>query len=181
MTMQLDCVRSRFQWPAAKIDLLRELWPQEELSVTIIARRLGMTRNAVVGKRRRLGLPERITGFPTQEAARDPTPRKRKHTATGQGRRKGADGGLQQAVTRRRAKPDWRDPEFRCDAATDLLPDQSDCAVSLLELGEIRVEHCRWPLGQHPQVTFCGANPFPGMPYCGRHCAIAYKPSSRAE
>jgi hypothetical protein len=41
---------------------------------------------------------------------------------------------------------------------------------------EFPYQGCMWPHG-HPNEEgfhFCGAKPFPGKPYCGEHCAIAY-------
>lgn len=46
------------EWPWERGDRLRILW-DEGLSTLEIARRLGVSKNAVVGKAHRLGLPPR--------------------------------------------------------------------------------------------------------------------------
>lgn len=46
--------------------------------------------------------------------------------------------------------------------------------ITLLELNE-RI--CKWPIG-HPgddDFHFCGRESQPGVPYCPRHCEIAYQ------
>ena len=53
-------------WTKRRRALLRELWPAPELSVRAIAARMGATRNAVIGKARRMMLgpkPEKIAPF----------------------------------------------------------------------------------------------------------------------
>ena len=46
-------------WSDDRIERLRTLWADDELSASDIARRLGITRNAVLGKIHRLGLSNR--------------------------------------------------------------------------------------------------------------------------
>jgi GcrA cell cycle regulator len=48
------------RWDAAKEQLLRELWAEGK-SGSLIGAKLGMTRNAIIGKVHRLGLPKRST------------------------------------------------------------------------------------------------------------------------
>jgi GcrA cell cycle regulator len=43
-------------WTETRIKLLRAMWSEGELSASEIARELGCTRNAVIGKANRLGL-----------------------------------------------------------------------------------------------------------------------------
>jgi len=40
---------------------------------------------------------------------------------------------------------------------------------------------CRWPIGHpgDPDFSFCGKGRLAGRPYCGEHCAVAYR--GRAE
>ena len=41
-------------------------------------------------------------------------------------------------------------------------------------LGTNTERTCEWPFGTGP-YTYCGAKRVPGRPYCGEHCAKAYK------
>jgi GcrA cell cycle regulator len=59
-------------WPADLADLLREMWADNTLSTRAIARRLCVSRNAVIGKAHRLGLPGRVVVV-TVRKARDKT------------------------------------------------------------------------------------------------------------
>jgi len=49
-----------FEWTPERITMLMALW-EEGLTASVIGERLGTTKNAVVGKVHRLGLPKRVT------------------------------------------------------------------------------------------------------------------------
>jgi len=49
-----------FEWTPERIAALIALW-EEGLTTSVIGERLGITKNAVVGKVHRLGLPKRVT------------------------------------------------------------------------------------------------------------------------
>ena len=51
-------------WTAERVEQLTRLW-EEELTTAEIGRRLGLTKNAVIGKIHRLGLVPRIPPKPT--------------------------------------------------------------------------------------------------------------------
>jgi GcrA cell cycle regulator len=53
-----ECRPASVPWPEEREQRLRVLW-DEGLSITTIGRRLGVSRNAVTGKARRLDLPAR--------------------------------------------------------------------------------------------------------------------------
>ncbi len=163
MSPEYNFVRSRFQWSAELVEKFRVLWSDSALSARQIALRLGMTRNAVLGKRKRLGLPERGAGTRPPATGDSLRPSKASHARRGDTLRE---------ANIRREKP-WRGPLPLADAATDLPPDQSDCAVTILELTE---SSCRWPLGQPSALmSYCGAPQEPGLSYCPRHCALALR------
>lgn len=42
--------------------------------------------------------------------------------------------------------------------------------------GEFVPGTCRWPFGDEPPYTYCGANSTPGRPYCSKHNAMAFAP-----
>ena len=56
-------------WPPATIARLRELWGAN-ISATRIGAELGFTKNAIIGKARRLGLPPRDTRFAAEIATK---------------------------------------------------------------------------------------------------------------
>jgi GcrA cell cycle regulator len=57
-------------WTETKIDKLRQLWNADELSAALIAEKLGVTRNAVIGKAARLGLKTKDSGRPRKTKER---------------------------------------------------------------------------------------------------------------
>lgn len=151
-----------FDWTDAAIDELRRL-RADGLSFSACAeamqRRFGapVSRNACIGKAGRLGVP----GNKQSVAQRREPPRRRVPT-------------VRNFVRSLPTRP-ARAPESAFGEATELPPDQSPFAVRLLDLTEY---HCRWPLGdpRAPDFMFCGAPPRNGLPYCMRHCQLAYQP-----
>lgn len=135
-------------WTEDRIADLTRLWGAG-LTASQIAGELGVTRNAVIGKRTRLGLPERLRELPKYPPGDKP---KRLYA---------------------RAYPEirYRDPptEVVCEAAHE-----KPC--SLFELNKRR---CHWPVGDPgtPDFYFCGGDTNHGS-YCGFHSRIAYQPNS---
>lgn len=151
-------------WSVERTEALRRLWA-EGLSASQVAKELGgVTRNAVLGKVDRLGLGGRVK----PKSVRPPRIRVRKSST-----------GNPSAPRARKpmARFDWwsgpgqpSEPQM-----TDLPPEQSDCAVTFVDL---RHDTCRWPMGEGADLDtlqFCGAAPFPDKPYCARHCRVAYR------
>lgn len=66
------------EWPAERVEEFRRLWATD-MTISQIATALGVTRNAVSGKRCRLGLPGR--GSPIRHGRRPKPPRKPKPRA----------------------------------------------------------------------------------------------------
>lgn len=58
--------RPKHQWPEEREAALRLMWPDRDYSAADIAREMGVSRNAVIGKARRLKLVPR--GNPGTEA-----------------------------------------------------------------------------------------------------------------
>lgn len=147
-------------WPDERVEELKRQ-VDEHFSAGKIADNMGMTRNMVVGKLHRLGLSTAgsTTGkerCPRPAAWYEPSKPKRGPSVTATS--------LLRLLLRER-------PE-----APDLPPDQSPCAVTILDLN---THTCRWPIGEPSHVmSYCGAEPFPGVPYCSRHACLAYKPAA---
>jgi GcrA cell cycle regulator len=142
----------------AKIEALKAMW-DEGLSSSVIGARLGMTRCAVIGKVRRLGLPHRRRGLnPLLAKARaERGPRKRPVRANG------------------------RHPQANGHSEPPPLPEARN--LSLLDLGR---GDCHWPVGDPgtPGFAFCGAPgaaPADRRPYCPYHMRLASKAPSTPE
>lgn len=67
-----------FPWSPTHVAILRELWADPDMSAAAIAREIGgLSRNAVIGKAHRIGLPKRLPvkrAAPVKGQAKNPTP-----------------------------------------------------------------------------------------------------------
>jgi GcrA cell cycle regulator len=149
-------------WTSERVALLKSYF-DAGLSCSQIAREIGTTRNAVIGKMHRLGLSRPKDGFADRLAARNAARPK--------------------AVRR---KP-WR---LSIHAQREMLiaayprageepAVESAHKCSLLELSQAQ---CRWPIsepGAH-DFAFCGNQAVDGLSYCVGHARIAYRLPGRA-
>jgi len=146
-------------WTDARIETLTRLW-NDGLAASVIAARLGeVTRNAVIGKVHRLGLPGRATTSrrPRVSRPRQPLPSQRSIA---------------------------RPPRTPAPAAVAFLPVPFQPELPLGELVTVRTlkaSHCRWPFGDPklPDFHFCGRRKADGHPYCSHHAALAFNPAAR--
>lgn len=156
------------EWNDEVIVRLRTLW-DEGLSTAEIGRRLGVTKNAVVGKAHRLDLPAR------------PSPIRRDGTGTRRPR-----------APRRISGPTL--PPLACVRGSMALVEPREArrieprpaappptpapqrVVALAPRPYARVVPCCWPMGEPgtPGFHFCDAGSAPGKPYCEDHAQIAY-------
>ncbi len=152
------------EWTEEQIETLRRLWT-EGLSTAEIGRRMGISKNAVVGKAHRLHLPARpspirrsgdgstVAPRPTRRIVRPALPRPSLPSTPTEPRPAPAPG---QAEQRRAPAP----------------------VVPMPRAEPLRTGHatCCWPIGEpgKPGFRFCGAPALVGKPYCAEHAAIAY-------
>lgn len=154
-------------WTEDRVELLKKLWAHG-LSCSQIAGRLGyVSRNAVIGKVTRLGLPGRATTV-RQKVRRAPN----------------AFGGALNGKRSARAAP--RPPGnpvvravFAATGPVDVTPEES--VIPLTErktVATIGANDCRWPIGdpQRSDFHFCGKGAVPGIPYCEHHARKAFQP-----
>ena len=137
-------------WNEDTISRLRALW-DEGHSTAEIGRRLGVTKNAVVGKAHRLVLPPR------------PSPIRRSEAPGHVPRRE---------VARRSTGPTL--PPMP-DAPRPAQPRPALRAVPA-EPVRVRVSTCCWPIGDPgtPSFRFCDSGALANKPYCAEHAALAY-------
>jgi GcrA cell cycle regulator len=157
-------------WTSERIELLKRCF-DAGLSCGQIARKIGVTRNAVIGKMNRLGLsrPKDVIGRQ-----------------------------LEQRRASRLARPktakSWRSkrPHLNIFAQHEILmaafprpqlpatdtPIYNGSGCTLLELSQGK---CRWPISNPgaDDFCFCGNEPVKGLPYCLGHARIAYRPVGR--
>jgi GcrA cell cycle regulator len=157
------------EWTDETIARLRELWAEGH-STAEIGRRMGISKNAVVGKAHRLNLlarpspirrdggetvarshaPRRVTGptLPPLDTATPPLPQPRPTPA----------------------------PAPAPVAAVRPEPAKPPVVVRPAGPRSLRSQTCCWPVGEPgtSSFRFCDADATPGKPYCTNHAAIAY-------
>jgi GcrA cell cycle regulator len=166
------------EWNDETIVRLRTLW-NEGLSTAEIGRRMGVSKNAVVGKAHRLGLPAR------------PSPIRRDASGTASPRpaapRRVVGPTLpplaatlpppddMRAEPRPSAKPSVAEPRVAVPAAA-AAPGAAATPVRAVAPRPTRMVACCWPIGEPgtKSFRFCDEGALPGKPYCGEHAQLAY-------
>ena len=144
-------------WTTERVVLLKN-GINAGLSCGQIAREIGVTRNAVIGKVNRLGL-SRLKGMAAGQLG---LARRRKNARP-------------KFVTQHRLlRALWAEPQL---ADAEVASDSANRRTLL----ELQRWHCRWPLGDPASESFgfCGNKPVDGLPYCPAHARRAYRPSTR--
>lgn len=146
-------------WSPDQISELTRLWG-EGLTTSEIGKRLGISKNAVVGKAHRLHLSAR------------PSPIKRT----------GPRPAVFRSTTKLPGAP--RAPRVRT-TGTGVPHTPRPAPQPMRWTGELSNNICKWPIG-HPgdeDFHFCVDRALVGKPYCAEHCAQAFvkvKPKSDA-
>lgn len=160
------------EWNDEAIDRIRALW-SEGHSTAEIGRRMGISKNAVVGKAHRLSLPAR------------PSPIRR----VPEEKR-----GSQRATIRRVTGPTLPALQSVPPPVAAVPPAPVPLATAPLAVLPVpkppvllrpvpsqprpagRVSTCCWPLGDPgtPGFRFCNDPTMPAKPYCDQHAALAY-------
>jgi GcrA cell cycle regulator len=164
-----------FDWNDAVIQSLRQFW-HEGHSTAEIGRRLGVSKNAVVGKAHRLDLPERPSPIrrpndcPPRRPSRPPVPKLADImplTTIGASR----EGDQHRSATR---------------ATPAVSPFASLASASHRKRGisvpsAVGKNPCCWPIGEPGSVgfRFCSDSALPGKPYCLDHAKLAYRRQQR--
>lgn len=159
-------------WTAEAIERLRALWA-EGLSTAEIGRRMGISKNAVVGKAHRLNLAARPSPI-RRDAAPRPAPVPR------------APRPVPAPLQRLAPPPALRAPVAVAPAPAAAPTGAASPVVRSFPVARPRLgaRSCCWPIGEPGTsgFSFCGAEPMAGKPYCAEHAALAYvKPRDRRE
>lgn len=147
-------------WTQEAIERLQALWAEGH-STAEIGRRMGISKNAVVGKAHRLNLSARPSPIRRDSQPRVERPR------------------VPRATPRRDVMrmPSPAAPVQRQAAPTPAVP-KAVAAPTLVRSSFQRSgqRNCCWPLGEpgSPDFRFCSAEGLAGKPYCAAHAAVAY-------
>lgn len=163
------------------MDSLKHLW-EIGLSASQIATRLGgVTRNAVIGKVHRLGLPMR------KATARSRLPKPKKRLDLFRPTRM-----LNQLRPKLKGEkvlfnPQWAKPHGRTQVAV-IAEVTRAVALELnvppplrIDIWELKENSCRWPYGDPKDegFHFCGRPKADLVSYCPHHCKLAFAPAAR--
>jgi GcrA cell cycle regulator len=155
-------------WSSERVELLKQFF-QAGLTCSQIAREIGVTRNAVIGKMSRLGLsrPKDVIRGQMRRAAALARP---KTARTWRPKRTRLNIFAQQEILKEAFPSQQPRPEE--------VPIANGRGCTLLELGQSK---CRWPINSPGAEDFCycGNEPVKGLPYCLGHARIAYRPAGR--
>jgi GcrA cell cycle regulator len=156
-------------WTSEAIDQLRAFW-DEGHSTAEIGRRMGISKNAVVGKAHRLNLPARPSPIrrEAEPSLRAPAPPRQAPPLPI----------IPAAPPARAAVPPPRRLEDRPPVAVARpAPVAPSAAMAVVRpFPRAASRSCCWPIGE-PGTSgfcFCSGNATPGKPYCAEHAALAY-------
>ena len=139
-------------WTDESVEQLRQMWAQG-LTANEIAKNLGVTKNAIVGKVHRLCLTAR------------PSPIKSKEN-------EGEEAELPSVETTVKQTAE-NVPEEKISPAKPASKVCKDINIKLVDLDS---HTCRWPIGdpRDDDFCFCGKKVRTGQTYCDEHSQMAY-------
>ena len=176
------------EWADETIFRLRELW-DEGHSTAEIARRLGVSKNAVVGKAHRLDLPGRPSPIRREadgsftRVPRPPRPARVPANTLPPLPSVTAPAPLPPPALRRLDQPGAAPPTAAPRPAPAPIakdpppaPAQVEAPQQPLPRPVGRIVSCCWPIGEpgSRSFRFCDGKSIPGKPYCQQHAEMAY-------
>lgn len=190
-------------WDSIALKKLKAL-TGKGLSTSEIGKRLGMSKNAIVGKLNRLGWNAKAGGAPTAKEAEVKAATKKTADKTGAKKAaaktapkakeavKKATAAKKETVKATEKKSVAKKSEKK---VAEKVKETSQAEVKTskadvkklamhqrivqhsLEMANLKPNQCRWPIGDpdSEHFHFCGETVFVGKPYCYEHCKQAYQ------
>ena len=152
--INLQILEDIMAWTEEMIDGLKQMW-KEGLTTNEIAKRLGVSKNSIVGKVHRLNLKAR------------PSPIKKKEEITA----------TEITETKEEVVKQSNTPIKKITVSSvNILTTKKTKKDSCLKLTDLDNHTCRWPIGdpKDDNFCFCGKTIRSGQTYCEEHAAIAY-------
>ncbi|MBR2393066.1 MAG: hypothetical protein IKB05_01075 [Alphaproteobacteria bacterium] len=184
-------------WDNAMLKKLKAL-TGKGLSTSEIGKRLGMSKNAIVGKLNRLGWNAKAGGA-TESSAKEKAKETKKAAPKKADVTKKTTSAKVTATTKKapakkeptkktpaKATPKKEVAKKTADKKTDTKPVTANAKTlamhqrivqHALEMANLKPNQCRWPIGDpdSEHFHFCGETVFVGKPYCYEHCKQAYQ------
>jgi len=154
---------SPLTWSSERVEQLKRCF-DAGLTCSQIAREIGVTRNAVIGKMNRMGMsrPRDVLAAQLRRAAKLAHPKQQKSWKR-----------LSVIAQRKMLREAY--PQARVEE----IPIHNGRGCTLLELKQ---GQCRWPINEPGAENFCycGNEAFTGLPYCAGHARVAYRSARSA-
>lgn len=169
---------SSFDWTTEATAQLRRFWTEGRTTAEI-GRRLGIGKNAVIGKARRLGLPSRPS--PIRAKGTGKAPRKQAlppiHGPVLPPPRPAADSTPPRLPPPASPVRPAAVPVRPAALPKPAVPAQPAVPAAVRPVGR---DPCCWPIGEPGTRGFrsCDVPAKPGKPYCAEHAAVAYVPAN---
>ena len=166
-------------WDNATLKKLKAL-TGKGLSTSEIGKRLGMSKNAIVGKLNRLGWNAKAGGATAgAEKKAEVTKPDDKPVVAKKTTVKKSEPAKKTSVKATVTKTTPKVAEAKTDAKTTAknLAMHQRIIQHSLEMANLKPNQCRWPIGDpdSEHFHFCGETVFIGKPYCYEHCKQAYQ------
>lgn len=161
-------------WTPAILNKMKSLL-EKGMSTSEIGKKIGMSKNAVVGKLNRLGWNNKATA----NAAGKTAPKKKIVIKVKPQKKTPVKKSPAQIAKEKKApvKKETKTAASTKSSNKKTLIAHQHMIQHAVELAMLRSDQCRWPIGNpdSEEFHFCGEKVFPGKPYCYEHCRSAYQ------
>ncbi|HNY25333.1 MAG TPA: GcrA family cell cycle regulator [Alphaproteobacteria bacterium] len=174
-------------WDTTTLKKLKAL-TGKGLSTAEIGKRLGMSKNAIVGKLNRLGWNSKAGGVSAKTVEKAVAKKPKTPVAAKKSSVKSvAKPGAKQVSEKKPAKKAENEKTAAKPVAEKVSKLDKSSPKNLamhqrivqhsLGMANLRQDQCRWPIGDPDSESFhfCGEQVFVGKPYCYEHCKCAYQ------
>ena len=167
-------------WDNATLKKLKAL-TGKGLSTSEIGKRLGMSKNAIVGKLNRLGWNAKASATGAEKTEKKTVAKKIVEKVTGVKKAAATKAPAKKAVTvkapAKKVAPAKAEPKASAKSNAKNLAMHQRIIQHSLEMANLKPNQCRWPIGDpdSEHFHFCGETVFVGKPYCYEHCKQAYQ------
>ncbi len=165
-------------WNDKKIEKLKQLW-DKGMPTAEIGKKLGFSKNAIVGKVHRLGLSNRNSPIKTSVA------KIKKDVSKSVDIKKEKLVKVKSEISETSSKKSLKEKVLQSkneSQKTNLEKSKGDSLVKGVPLVELTLDRCCWPIDNpnSDDFTFCGKKVFKNKPYCLEHCLVAYTNSANS-
>lgn len=189
-------------WDSGMLKKLKSL-VGKGLSTSEMGKKLGMSKNAVVGKLNRLGWNAKASEAETEKIAKESKTTSKKQEKRSTGKKiapkvekkavavksvkapskanKDVKKPVKQVVVKDvKPKVEKKEPMVIKTASKKTKKDMALHELVIqhaLQMANLKPNQCRWPIGDPDSDSFhfCGEQVFSGKPYCYEHCRQAYQ------